>query len=407
MSEGSCPGLGGAGPDTMSETVRPPDSRLDDDRRLVNLIGDGQAAERGLRGLEEMVAADGVASDAALREALERAALEARRDNGRAAAAAIYLRYEPNIFAIARSLGLRSRRNRDDASEGAEMPSVEEFLNDFYEKVLCSPKVLTWQGRTEFPGWLRRVLKNRVTDIRRRIARERKRWVELDEDTKRESSQWGDEPLAGATDDADVPAAATDLSAPHQDGGEGAGVMLVDAGPERAGSVDSHETENARRKTWLDRMLATMPADRRVAYRLLHALELTADDLAHLARKSRRPELSVREDVARLYEWFRERSDAKYAKIARRRWMIKAQLRSVNAKLRAGEGRAQEGQAMERLTSRSREFQDELVKLYDSVKKIRIPSKHVADMMKTTMNNIDQHLKRARQDIESARGDTS
>ncbi len=400
----------------MKETHRSSESSVLDDRELVKLISDGVEAERALAELGEngaavtSMASGGVEADTATGEAVdaERSALKKRRDAGQRAAAALFLRCQLAIEAFARSRGLRSELAPGNLRR--DLPSVEELVNEVYVRVFWSRRVGTWRGEGSFRGWLRTVLKNLLVDM----IRERSREVPLDDDT-RTASSWGER--AGTAEKLDdgamlgeVEAGAAEEHGIREDEPDapGGGTLAAGVSAPASSQPDPSEAEPARRIASLKSIIDAMPDDRRLVYRLSYALELTGADLAHLARKSGRDESSVRQEVDRLYEWFRERSDARLARMARGYLKCESELRSVHASLRARQGRVprthEQEQEMAPLICRSRELQDKLGELAARLKKIRVPSKHVAKIMGTTANNVDQHLRRARQDVDRATG---
>jgi RNA polymerase sigma factor (sigma-70 family) len=373
----------------MKETRHSPESSDPDefDRTLVNLISAGVQAERALEERKQpkkMIAprrSDGAEAKQALADHgengdavtssasggveagartgevpdAEQSALEKQRDAGQQAAAALFQRYQHVIEAFARSRGLRSELVPGDSRR--DLPSVEEFMNEVYVRVFWSTRVGTWRGK-RFCGWLRTVLKNVWVDMIRERSREK----------PREEGPLEDQQLAA-------------VHGPGED------------------EPDAFATLNT--------IVDAMPPDRRLVYRLSYTLPLTEADLDWLqTRRAGGDREAVRQQVARLYESVRERADAKWSKIARARSKCGSKVRDVRARLGALQRRVSRTAAQEQelgdLRQQLQQLQDELGKLDAQFKKIRVPSRRVAEILGTTPNNVDQHLRRARRDVASA-----
>lgn len=345
----------------------------------------------------------------------EHRALRARLEHGQRASLVLFVRYRSRIETFARTHGLRTSvtvKNRF-------LPTVDEFLDMTWERAWARHGITTWRGDAPFDGWLIRVLQNLWRDVLRKAARDRKvdDAVRKEDRPDRRRAAGGLAPLPGldsGTDAVEEPGDA--LDEPGDIDSE-----FVDLDPASTGREDN--SLDARRQRF-DRVIAGMPVDRRVVYRMSHGLTLTPDDEEHIARRRRQTPRSARDAIERLYTWFELSANMKISRIADTRARVQGRLEAALEAL--DEARSRLAQLLEppglspaayatlepRIAAARRRVGRLILIVRDCQRKVagidkrmhpmlRIPSRRVAAVLGTTPANVDQHLSRARKQLRS------
>lgn len=390
MIEGGAESMG-----DRREALRP--SELSSDLELVQFFRDGKDAEARLAALAAPKDGEG--------------ALQTIVDRGRLAWQILFLRYRSTV----RAFGLSRVRSL----------SIEEFESEFFDRFWSEHKARTWRGDASFRTWIRwaagSIHFDLINEMKKLSAGDLKAF---EESSAGEAARAGRRGLLGADPEDDPDDLGSDESPEDDDEFPD---RAVDTSAEReAERLEASRQEPSAQVRWLTEVIAAMPPDRRLLYRLCHGLSLEEDDVRQIAGKSGMDRQQVELEVQRLYDEFQDRSDARLRRLRAHR--ERARIESVKTQERLRDSRrtryqlvkakestrgpqpgldaslAKAHRAVAAAVVRLRTLEARIQKLDAALREeLRIESKAVARSLATSSNNVDKHLQRAREDIARAK----